>query len=72
VEPTLDKSRRLEPVDEADKGNRLDFEHVGKGALLDSLVPGDMGQDLPLRAGEAEMAGLLLKAAAHQPRRIVQ
>src|SRR4051794_18881070 len=62
----------LEPVDHTGERDRLDIEDVGERALLDALVAGEVGEHLPLRAGEPEVARILLEPLAQEPGDVVQ
>src|SRR6266404_20347 len=72
VQPALDQIGLLQPIENARQRDRLDLEDFRQRALLDALVARQMGQDLPLRAGQPQAARILLEALAHQPRHIVK
>ncbi len=45
----LDQAALGELVEDADQRDRLDFEDLGKPALMDALIIGEIGKRLPLR-----------------------
>ena len=49
----LDQPQRLELVDDAAKRDRFDVEQLREPLLINALVLLEVGQDLPLRPGEA-------------------
>ena len=51
---------------------RLDLEDLGERCLVDALARRQVGQDPPLRAGQAERAGAPVEALAQQARDVVQ
>jgi hypothetical protein len=68
----LEQSKRFQLVDDAGERNRLDVEKLGEAALIDTLVSGEVSQDLPLRTREARPACVLLESLSQEPRDIVQ
>src|SRR6195256_3339231 len=68
----FDQTARLEPVDDAAKRDRLDFQQVSQAALVDALVVRQIGQHLPLRPRQAGAARVLLKASLEQSRDVMQ
>ena len=72
MEQPLDQTRLLQPVEDAGERDRLDLEDLGQRALLDALVARQMRQHLALRAGQPELARILLEALAHQAGHVVQ
>jgi len=69
--PPLDETSLLESVENPNKGDRLNLENFGEGALVDALVVRQIGHRLVLRAREAEMFGALIEAPAEQPSDII-
>jgi hypothetical protein len=57
----FDQSQRLELVDDAAKRDRFNFEKLRESFLINALVLREVGQNLPLRPGEAGSAGILLQ-----------
>ena len=53
------------------KGRRLEFEDVGEPPLVDSLVPGEMGEHDPLRLRKADVARAPIEPLAQHPRDVV-
>lgn len=67
----LNERDRLEPVEYAAERDRLNVEDVGKRALLDALVACEIGEHLPLRAGEPEFARVLLETLPQKARGVI-
>src|SRR5205823_14732033 len=56
------------------QGDRLDLQQLGKRRLVDALLAGEIGEQLPLRTGQAQLGAArpLLESLAQQPRHVVQ
>ncbi|MNN96968.1 hypothetical protein D3C81_2160370 [compost metagenome] len=67
----LDQATLLHFVEQAHQGDRLDLQQVGQAFLMNAFIEGQLGQHLPLRAGQVEVARALFEALAHQPRHIM-
>jgi hypothetical protein len=70
--PALDEAGGLELVDDAPERDRLDLEDIGKPALMDALVLGEVREHLPLRPRQAEAPGPLLETLAEEARNVVK
>lgn len=68
----LDKAALLEFVENAHEGDGLDFQDIGKPALMDALVAAEIGERLPMRARQAMAARALLKPLAQQASDVMQ
>jgi hypothetical protein len=53
---SFDQSTGLQSVQDARKGDRLDLKKLCQSALVDPFVPSQIGQRLPLRSGQLEVA----------------
>jgi hypothetical protein len=69
---SFDQSTRLQFVQDARKGDRLDLKKLCQSTLVDPFVPSQIGQRLPLRSGQPEVARNLFKSFPQQPRDLVQ
>ncbi len=68
----LDPAGLRHAVEEPRQRDRLDLQQLGEAGLVDALVIDEIGQDLALRAGQAQAFGALVEALAEQPRGLVQ
>ena len=68
----LDQVGGFQPIERAAERDRLDLENFGERALLDALVAREIGERLPLRARQPEMAGPLFEALAQEARGVVE
>ena len=69
---TLDPAGLCHPVEERAQRDRLELQKLGEPRLVDALVIDEIGQDLALRAGQAQAFGALIEALAEHPRGLVQ
>ena len=64
----LDETGLFQTVDQTADSDRLDLEKLGQGALVHALLHIDFLEHLPLRAGQAGAANILLEPfAQHSP-----
>src|SRR5438105_8867139 len=70
VRPTLQHSRRFEPIDDSTDGDRFDLKQLGERALADALVSVQKGENLPLGPRHSAAAAILLEALLQHPRNI--
>jgi hypothetical protein len=68
----LDQTLFCEFVENADEGNRLDFQQVRQAGLMDAFIVGEIGERLPLRPCQAKTFGALLEPLAKQSRDVMQ
>ena len=72
IGPALDQPGRLDAVDVAAEGDRLHVEELGEARLverllIEQLAARDVGENAPLRAGQAELLRPLVDLTAKQP-----
>jgi hypothetical protein len=72
VRAALNHAGRLQAIEDAHEGDRLDIEQLGEPALLDAFVAAEICKHLPLRAGQTQPARPLLEALAHPARHVVE
>jgi hypothetical protein len=72
--PPFDKVERLQAIENATEGDRLDFKQISKRALLNTFVPSEGRKHLPLRPGQVQAgaACALFEALPQEPRDVVQ
>jgi hypothetical protein len=62
----LDQAALGEFVENAHEGDRFDLEQFRQTALVDALASREIGDHLPLRTRQPEVAGALFEPLAHQ------
>jgi len=72
IRPPLDPACAFETIQQADEGDRLDLEHIRQSCLAGAFGTREIGENRPLRSGEARTARSALEIPAHQPRRIME
>jgi hypothetical protein len=68
----LDQPACLQLVENAHQRDGLDFQDIGEPALMDAFVLGQIGERLPLRTGQPEIARPLLETLAQQACNVMQ
>ncbi len=68
----FDQSQHLQPVDDATKRDRLDFEKLRESLLINAVVLREVGRSLPLRPGKAGSGGVFLEPLFHWASYVVQ
>ena len=72
VGPALHHAARLQPVDQAGDGDRLDLQQFGQLLLGDAGLALEPDQDAPLGAGHVVRAGALVRVNPQQTGDVVQ
>ena len=72
VGPALDHAARLQPVDQAGDGDRLDLQQLRQLLLGDAGLAFEPDQDAPLGAGHVMRAGALVGVHPQQTGNVVQ
>jgi hypothetical protein len=70
----FDQLERLQPIQDPHESNRFDPKKVREGTLLNAFIPGQVRQNLPLRAGQAQTGATstLLEVLAQKSRYVMQ
>ena len=72
IGPAFDEAARLHLVEQPGERDRHDLDQVGQFALVDAFMPGQIGQHLPLGAGQPRRPRPLFEPLSKQTRDIVQ
>ncbi len=66
----IDKARLLHPLNVPAQRDRLDLKEIRQPGLVYPLVHRQIGEDLPLRARQADFPRAVVEALAQEPCRV--